>query len=186
MDAISQTTFSIAFFFNENVWIRIKISLKFVPKGQINHIPALVQTMTRRRPGDKPLSEPMMVSLLTHICVFRPQWVNLKISTRTVVSVMATRVTYPIVLVSFLPGSNHYGIAGWYAMRALDHGMLVSIYSVVGLFYNDHPISMVVEERWSLTKGYINVIHSVSNMRRFAIFVWNFTGLCENIPKHIT
>ena len=32
--------------------------------------------MAWRRPGDKPLSEPMMVSLLTHICVARPQWVN--------------------------------------------------------------------------------------------------------------
>ena len=29
-------------FFNENVFISIKISLKFVPKGQINTIPALV------------------------------------------------------------------------------------------------------------------------------------------------
>ena len=29
-------------FLNENVWIRIKISLKFVPKGPINNIPALV------------------------------------------------------------------------------------------------------------------------------------------------
>ena len=29
-------------FFNENVWILIKISLKFVPKGPINNIPALV------------------------------------------------------------------------------------------------------------------------------------------------
>ena len=28
------------------------------------------------RSGDKPLSEPMMVSLLTHICVTRPQWVK--------------------------------------------------------------------------------------------------------------
>ena len=28
------------------------------------------------RVGDKPLSEPMVVSLLTHICVTRPQWVN--------------------------------------------------------------------------------------------------------------
>ena len=53
-------------FFNENVWISIKISLKFVPKGPINNIPALVQIMAWRRPGDKPLSEPMMVSLLTH------------------------------------------------------------------------------------------------------------------------
>ena len=64
-------------FLNENVWIPIKISLKFVPKGQINHIPALVQIMVWRLPGDKPLSEPMLVSLPTHICVFRPQWVNI-------------------------------------------------------------------------------------------------------------
>ena len=61
---------------NENVWIPIKISLKNVPKGPINNISALVQIMAWRRPGDKPLSEPMMVSLLTHICDTRPQWVN--------------------------------------------------------------------------------------------------------------
>ena len=42
MNAISQTTISSAFFFNENVWIPIKIPLKFVPKGPINNIPALV------------------------------------------------------------------------------------------------------------------------------------------------
>ena len=54
-------------FVNENVRISIKISLKFVPKGPINNNPALVQIMAWRRPGDKPLSELMMVSLLTHI-----------------------------------------------------------------------------------------------------------------------
>ena len=63
-------------FFNENVWIPIEISLKFVPKGPINNIPALVQIMAWRHPGDKPLSEPMIVSSLTHICVAWPQWVN--------------------------------------------------------------------------------------------------------------
>ena len=63
-------------FLKENVWIPIKISLKFVPKGPINNIPALVQIMAWRRPGDKSLYEPMMVCLLTHICVTRPQWVN--------------------------------------------------------------------------------------------------------------
>ena len=63
-------------FLNENVWISLKISLKFVPQVQINNHPALIQIMAWRRPGDKPLSEPMMVSLLTHICVTRPQWVN--------------------------------------------------------------------------------------------------------------
>ena len=66
-------------FLNENVWTPIKISMKFVPKGPINIIPALVQIMAWRRPGDKPLSEPMMVSLTTHICVTRPQWVNEKV-----------------------------------------------------------------------------------------------------------
>ena len=63
-------------FFNENVWISIKISMKFVPKGPVNNIPSLVQIMAWRRSGDKPWSEPMMVSLPTHICVTRPQWVK--------------------------------------------------------------------------------------------------------------
>ena len=63
-------------FLNENVWIPIEISLKFVPKGPINNILALVQIMVWRRPGGKSLSEPMMVSLPTHICVTRPQWVK--------------------------------------------------------------------------------------------------------------
>ena len=63
-------------FLNENAWISIKISLKFILQGPINNIPALVQIMAWRRPGDKPLSGPMMVRLPTHICVTRPQWVN--------------------------------------------------------------------------------------------------------------
>ena len=49
-------------FLNESVWIPIKISKKFVPEGPINNIPSS--------------SEPMLVSLTTHICVTRPQWVN--------------------------------------------------------------------------------------------------------------
>ena len=61
-------------FLNENVWIPIEIPLKFVPQGPINNISALVQIMAWRRSGDKPLSEPMMVSLPTHICVTWPQW----------------------------------------------------------------------------------------------------------------
>ena len=63
-------------FLNENVRISIKISLKFVPKGPINNNPALVQIMAWRQSGDKPLSEPMVVSLLTHICNTRPQLVQ--------------------------------------------------------------------------------------------------------------
>ena len=63
-------------FLNENVWIMINISLMFVPKDPINNIPALFQVMAWCRSGDKPLSEPLMVSLLTHICITWPQWVK--------------------------------------------------------------------------------------------------------------
>ena len=50
-------------FLNKNLWISIKISLKFVPRGPISNIPALVQTMAWHRPGNKLLSEPVRDSL---------------------------------------------------------------------------------------------------------------------------
>ena len=61
---------------NENVWISISISLKLVPEGQINNIPALIQIMAWRRPGGKPLSESIMFSLLTNTCVTQTPWVK--------------------------------------------------------------------------------------------------------------
>ena len=75
MAAIFQTTFSNAFF-NENVWTSNKISLKFVSEVSINNIPAMIQIMAWCRLGNKPLPDPMMISLPMHICVTRPQWVN--------------------------------------------------------------------------------------------------------------
>ena len=63
-------------FLNENLLISIKISLNFVPKGPINNIPALVQIMAWCRAGGKPLSGPMMINILMHICISWPQWVS--------------------------------------------------------------------------------------------------------------
>ena len=62
MAAISQTTLSNAFLWIkiEKYCISIKISQKFVPKGPIDNIPAMVQIMAWRRIGDKPLAEPML------------------------------------------------------------------------------------------------------------------------------
>ena len=65
MAAIFQTTLN-CIFLNENVWILIKISLKFVSKGPINNIPALVQIMAWCQISDKPLSEPMLI----HWCIY--------------------------------------------------------------------------------------------------------------------
>ena len=61
-------------------WGRDQFRLRFhwilFLRVPINNIPALIQTMAWYRPGNKQLSEPMLVSLLTHICVTRPQWVK--------------------------------------------------------------------------------------------------------------
>ena len=56
MDAISRTTFSNAFYWMEMFEVRLKFhfSLTFVPKGPIDNIPAMVQIVARRRPGNKP------------------------------------------------------------------------------------------------------------------------------------
>ena len=79
MAAIFQTTCSNAFSWMKmyELWLRFHWSL--FPRISINNIPALVQIMAWRQPGDKPLSEPIMVILLKHICLTRPQWVNVYI-----------------------------------------------------------------------------------------------------------
>ena len=46
----------------------------------IDNEPALVHVMDWCQPADRHLSEPMIVSLQTHICVTRPQWVNGRLS----------------------------------------------------------------------------------------------------------
>ena len=107
-------------FVNENGWILLKISLKFVPKGPINNIPSLVQVMAWRRPGDKPLSEPMMMSLMTHISATRPQWVNWRTDTcHTIIWPTFVWCLNKIYLVSFL--SANLRTAGFkpglYSMR---------------------------------------------------------------------
>ena len=48
-------------FVNENDTIPIQISLISVPRSPIDNKPALVEVMAWRRPGAKPLSEPMPI-----------------------------------------------------------------------------------------------------------------------------
>ena len=69
------SAFNVGLVVNANMWIQITISLKFVPKCQIDNITALVQIVAWHLPSDKPLFEPMIVSSLMHRCVTWPQWV---------------------------------------------------------------------------------------------------------------
>ena len=77
MATILQTTFSNAFSCMKWYEFQLRFHWSLFPRVQLNNIPALVQTMAWCPPGNKPLSEPLMVSLLTHICVSRPQLVKL-------------------------------------------------------------------------------------------------------------
>ena len=112
MDAILQTIFSNAFSLMKMLQLRLKFYWSLFPiKGPINNIPALVQIMAWCRPGDKPLSEPMMVNLLTHICVTGPQWWMWKLMQYVQVFFiihvyLSNRVNGGSVLTGFDPGQN--------------------------------------------------------------------------------
>ena len=132
-------------FLNENVWIPLKISLTFVPKGPINNIPTLVQVMAWRRPGDKPLSEPMMVSLWTHICVTRPQWVNngiyivesqhLHIGSLGIMSLMYTRWQYKEICVTQNSSTHIMNFSMfWLWIFVIEELTCWSLFTVTGLW----------------------------------------------------
>ena len=63
-------------FMNENILISIRISLKFVTKGPINNIAALIRIMTWRLQGDKPLSEQMMIKYLIYWGIYASLGLN--------------------------------------------------------------------------------------------------------------
>ena len=144
-------------FLNESVWIPIDISLKFVPKGPINNNPALVQIMAWRRSGDKPLSEPIMVRLPTHICVTRPQWVNSGQWDYTTVSV------YP----------GHKDLLGVQFIAYLSHKRHVISYQL------DHFFQQVVQLRFSGGRIHQMLWNSLAFCRSV---LWNNV---DSTKKHI-
>ena len=139
-------------FLNEKVIISATISLKFVPKGPIYNIPVLFQLMAWRRPGDKPLSEPMMVRLSTHICVTRPQWVNgISICVQQPHQSysrnnMATTEVYDVIVV----GAGVIGSAA--ALDLTTRGKRVLLLEQVGLcvWRFDGYVCLLQKLKWSL------------------------------------
>ena len=111
-------------FLNENVQISIKISLKFVPRDPINNIPALVRIMAWRQLGDKPLSEPMMVNLLTHICVTPSQWVKCWAKTllrwdKKIHTYFNTQSPFYSAYISLVPGDVAISYCKWIIFRLI-------------------------------------------------------------------
>ena len=134
MDAISQTTCS--------SWIPIEVSLKFVPRGSFNNNPALFQIMAWRRPGDKPLTEPVLVSSLTHICVTRPQWVN----TRSFFSQICPKDTHSS------PVRARHGVS--FVDSACD-GHAAAVRAII------YVISYNIEPRYNGTRLYMSKVQYV-------------------------
>ena len=120
-------------FVNKNVRISIEFSLKFVPKGPINNIPALVQIMAWRRPGDKPLSGPMLVRSLTHICVTRQTKFTLK--------------QLQVIWYSVINSIIHWG--GWVARLGWKVLLFVTKVLVLDLYLNGKVLD-VFQVLWVL------------------------------------
>ena len=131
-------------FFNAFPWMKIliKIPLKFVPEGPINNISAFVQIMAWHRPGDKPLSEPMVVSLLTHICNTRPQGVNL----------LLTWINFNPNMdkSSVRPSPFHYGF--WWNMSGIFTHLWCFI-PVINLAMSFKVVSQLLGQSWYCFSG---------------------------------
>ena len=131
-------------FLNQNVRNSIKISLKFVPKGRIHNIPSLVQIMAWRRPSYKPLSEPMMVRLPTHICVIRTQWVKLPIRWVFVLSPWILQKYLQGYWITFIINRCHKELSlNSMRHRQNGHHFVVSVSKVISMYENNWILSQV-------------------------------------------
>ena len=86
---------------NENIGVSI-IPPKLVPKGPFSNTAATVQIMAWRRPGGKPLSEPILVILLTYVCVTRPKWGVHRLFSELTTSL---KIGYPLIKSVWYPNS---------------------------------------------------------------------------------
>ena len=142
------------------LWTSLKISLKFVPMVRINNIPALVQIMAWRLPGAKLFYEPMMVSLLTHICVTRPQWVKLMLQKYNVYPVVNKYILTQQKICRANAVCDSTGVpnkkllkpyASWYKAKAWVRSSCSHLHSSSSLDYTDRTrihISTAGGQRW--------------------------------------
>ena len=136
-------------FLNENIWISIKISLKFVPKGPIDNILALFQMMAWRRIGAKPLFGPMLTRLTDAIFLFCFQ---------------ATGQEMPRIITSCVRVINLYGELIFHApfislppsvcpsvppsIHPMDGWMMDDEWMMGGIYLRKHKYVNIVTLRW--------------------------------------
>ena len=151
MNAISQKTFSNAF-----SWMKMFefwLDLKFVPKGPINNTPALVQKMAWRHSGDKPLSEPMMVCLPTHICITQPQWVKTPTMHRSLSPSKTKNNTYKYIpkICKNILSNNSIFISTLFVITFSEKAHACSYFIHIMFFINVEQIPHVEYKHFSLS-----------------------------------
>ena len=180
MAAVSQKAVSNVFYFNENIWIAIKISGRFVPRGLIKNIPALVQIMVWLKPGDKPLSEAMIVRLLTHVCITRPQWIKGLIPPN---SMLASIIS--ILLIKWIP-NNIICLGGKITSNNLFLMIIICFIGFSLTFKKSTGLSYSCKSHhlyWALTSSPLNKRHTFLCMDK--LFCVEFQRLPLKFPINI-
>ena len=75
IDAILKTIFWNTFYWMKMYWLPLKLHCNIFLMDQLT-ISHHWFRWWRGRPSNKPFFEPMMIILLTHVCITRPQWVK--------------------------------------------------------------------------------------------------------------
>ena len=106
------------------IWIKIWLNLFL----GVQNIPELFQ-MAWHRSDDNPLFEPIMVSLLTHICVTRPEWVKpfsqMSKSRESLLMFLYTSLVYCDLLHTAL---GHMMSAEYHGQASRVHARLITDY----------------------------------------------------------
>ena len=104
--------------------------------------------MAWRRPGDKPISEPMLVSL-THICVTRPQWVNnTSSSTGTALATNWCFIFFPKLLPSAVEKSGYSSVVRQNYLHIIEAEWRISLIRImVCRLFDAKPLSKPIVNR---------------------------------------
>ena len=116
---------------DEKFCILNRILLKFIPKGSIDNMSALVQVMVWCLTGDKPLPKVILISL-TYVCGTRERWVK----------VMACRMfceNHDLYLCRPVTIYNHRNNLEWNFNENITHLTLENAFWVISKFFTTFP-----------------------------------------------
>ena len=108
--------------------------------------------MTWRRAGDKPLSDPMMGSLLPHICVTRPQWVKQPILFLSWLSLIVWKYSilfYCLTIYTWAHGAQNMATFALNTCQ-VQYGVFVAILFTEATHHRDHRYKLLTCCRTSI------------------------------------